>query len=133
MRFEQHSGLAAALAAATGWSLAGVFIRLSPSLSLEAITLARLAVALVVTGGVVALTGRSRQTLIELMRPSTWGLGGLMVAYYLFTTAAFRLSPIAEVAVLVGTAPLLVLFFDQVRGITRGHTLVMGTGAAVLG
>ena len=133
MKFERHSGLVAALAAATGWSLAGIFIRLAPSLSLEAITLARLVVALTAMSMVIVLTRRSRQTCIELLQPSAWGLGGLMIAYYLLTTAAFRLSPVAEVAVLVGTAPLLFLFFDHVRGITMSYPLIMGTGTAVLG
>ena len=131
-----YGTLAAALTAATGWSLAGVFIRLAPSLSLEAITLGRFAVGLVAMSGAIVLTKklRPRPRLVdEILQPSTWSLGGLMVAYYLLTTAAFRLAPIAEVAVLVGTAPILSLSFERLRGIAIDDTLVVGTGLAVLG
>ena len=131
-----YGTLAAALTAAAGWSLAGVFIRLAPSLSLEAITLGRFAVGLVAISGAIVLTKKSRprpRLVDDLLQPATWSLGGLMVTYYLLTTAAFRLAPVAEVAVLVGTAPILSLSFERLRGIAIGNTLVVGTGLAVLG
>ena len=121
----------AALLAAVTWSLAGVWIKWLPGVSLLGVVSARLALALPAIGLVVAL-GRGRPT-AELRTAAPWGLGALLVLYYAVAVSAFRLGAVAEVTLLLNTSPLFVALASPVLGTRVRATEWLGIGLALVG
>ena len=121
----------AALLAALTWSLAGVWIKWLPGVSLLGIVSARLALALPAIGLVVAL-GAGRPT-AELRTAAPWGLGAILVLYYAVAVAAFRLGAVAEVTLLLNTSPLFVALASPALGMKVRATEWLGIGLALVG
>ena len=92
------------------WGLTGIFVRLLPGMSPLAVTTGRLSGALVVALPFFAISDARRSSLrLAVKKPVAYALASLLVGYYLLATAAFQLSPVAEVALLLSTPPLFVL------------------------
>ena len=125
--------IAAGFLAAVGWSMTGPLVRAVPTLSIEAISLGRFAVGLAFAVASVG-SAQVRRTLgRDLRNPLTYLLGGIMAAYYLLATAAFCLAPIAEVALLVGTSPVLSVLLQSIRGAAVPLGSAAGTVVAAIG
>lgn len=113
-----------ALGTATTWGFAGTFIRLLADFPALFVTGYRLAIAIIALAPVLWIR-RSLLPMRDLRRHSTYKLGLLLVAYYLTSVLAFQMAPVAEVALLIASSPLLVLGANAIRGIslTRGERL----------
>ena len=118
----------AALLAAVTWSLAGVWIKWLPGVSLLGIVSGRLAISLPAIALVVAL-GRGRPT-AELRTAAPWGLGAILVLYYAVAVSAFRLGAVAEVTLLLNTSPLFVALAAPALGMKVRATEWFGMALA---
>ncbi|MDF1504206.1 hypothetical protein PYV61_14730, partial [Roseisolibacter sp. H3M3-2] len=91
-------------------------VRLLPALSPLQVVTGRLAFALAASAPLLAWPG-ARAALADAARgPAAWTLAALMTAYYLLAVVAFRLAPVADVALLLAAAPLCALALRRLRG-----------------
>jgi drug/metabolite transporter (DMT)-like permease len=122
-------GLAAAGATALAWGLVGPLVRLLPGLTPLELVAGRLGVALAAALPALALPAARREAARALRSRPAWALALLLTAYYLLAVAAFRAAPVADVALLLATAPLWALLLRRVRG---GAPAAPGDGAGAL-
>jgi len=109
-------GLAAAGATALAWGLVGTLVREIPALSPRELVAGRLAFALAASVPMVVAARARREVAAAVRAPAAWVLAATLTAYYLVAVIAFRLAPVAEVALLIATAPLCTLGFRRLRG-----------------
>jgi drug/metabolite transporter, DME family len=119
--------LASGLLAPVSWGLTGVFIRLLHGLPTLYIVMARLAVAALL---LFPWALRSRRRVPEALRSP---LAAAMGAYYLLATEAFVRAPVVEVTLIVGSAPVVAVGLDAIRGLRPLRQQVVGAVVAVLG
>jgi drug/metabolite transporter (DMT)-like permease len=118
--------LAAGISAPLTWGLTGVFIRWLHGTPTLAIVAGRLLLATaVLLPWVMRRRGRVRDFLNPLAVP--------MGAYYIFATEAFVRAPVVEVTLVVGSAPVLAVGLEYLRGRRPGSQQVIGACVAVLG
>jgi drug/metabolite transporter (DMT)-like permease len=109
-------GVACAAATALTWGLAGPLVRAIPALTPLEVAAGRLAFALAAVLPALALA-RGRAEAAHAARSRTaWALAALLAAYYLLAVAAFRAAPVADVALLLATAPLCALALRRLDG-----------------
>ena len=125
--------IACGVTAALGWSVSGPLIRWAGAESAAAITLARLAVGLAVALGSLAVPRVRLRVRLDLANPATHVLGGFLVGYYVLSTAAFQIAPVAEVALLVGMAPAVAVLLDRCRGRVASGMTQFGVVLAIAG
>ena len=109
-------GLACAGATALTWGLVGTLVRLLPALGPVELVAGRLAFALVGALPALALAAPRREAAAAARTGAAWALGALLGGYYLLAVAAFRLAPVADVALLLATAPLCALALRRLGG-----------------
>lgn len=126
-------GLACALATALAWGLVGTLVRAIPALTPLELVAGRLAFAL--AAALPALVVRRARTAVAraARSPAAWTLAALMVAYYLLAVVAFRLAPVADVALLIATAPLCALGFRRLAGGRAARRELQGAAVALAG
>ena len=129
-------GLACAAATALTWGMVGTLVRAIPALGPIELVAGRLAFAL--AGAVPALALAVPRAALRTTAGDAraWALAALMVTYYALAVAAFRLAPVADVALLLATAPLCALGLRRLRGERttareRSGALVALAGVAV--
>ena len=84
-------------------------VRLLPALAPVEVVAGRLAFALAAAAPALAVP-RARAEVWQATRgAAAWTLAALMGSYYLLAVIAFRLAPVADVALLLATAPLCAL------------------------
>jgi drug/metabolite transporter (DMT)-like permease len=110
-------GLALAFTTAFLWGFGGVLIRLLSPLPAVMITGLRLTIAAAAVLPFVAWRWRELP-FEDLRRKSTYFAAAMLVSYFFTAAMAFQRVPVAEVAVLLAAAPLLVLTFNVIRGVT---------------
>src|SRR4051794_3555021 len=117
-----RKGLALAFTTAFLWGFGGVLIRLLTPLPAVMITGLRLTIAAAVVLPFVAWRWHELP-FADLRRKSTYFAATMLVSYFFTAAMAFQRIPVAEVAVLLAAAPLLVLIFNVIRGVavTRGE------------
>ncbi|KXI29880.1 DMT family transporter [Paraglaciecola hydrolytica] len=116
------------------WGLTGIFIRLLPPVSPVLVASLRLFVALLVTlPFIFLLQNRQHGFALVCKRPIAYVLALLLVAYYLLATIAFQVAPVAEVALLLSTAPLFVLALRWMYGTKPAVVEVVGALLALSG
>ncbi|GJG87908.1 hypothetical protein tb265_30890 [Gemmatimonadetes bacterium T265] len=109
-------GLAAAGATALAWGLVGTLVREIPALSPRELVAGRLAFALAASAPMAAAPRVRREVATALRAPAAWLLAALLTAYYVVAVVAFRIAPVAEVALLIATAPLCALALRRIAG-----------------
>jgi len=109
-------GLAAAGATALAWGLVGTLVREIPALAPRELVAGRLAFALAASVPVVAVARVRREVAAAFRTPAAWVLAATLTAYYLLAVVAFRIAPVAEVALLIATAPVCALALRRLRG-----------------
>jgi drug/metabolite transporter (DMT)-like permease len=129
-------GLACAAATALTWGMVGTLVRSIPALGPIELVAGRLAFALAGAVPVLAFGVPRAAVRGAAADARAWALAALMVAYYALAVAAFRLAPVADVALLLATAPLCALGLRRLRGERatpreRGGALVALCGVAV--
>jgi drug/metabolite transporter (DMT)-like permease len=83
---------------------------------------------------IFAISDAKRSSLtLAAKKPVVYALASLLAGYYLLTTAAFQLAPVAEVALLLSTPPLFVLALRRIRGDAPKVLEVLGAALAVAG
>ncbi len=107
-------GIACAAATALTWGLVGPLVRALPTLTALEVVAGRLAFALAALVPALALAGPRREAWGAARSPTAWTLAALLTAYYLLAVAAFRAAPVADVALLLATAPLCALALRRV-------------------
>jgi drug/metabolite transporter (DMT)-like permease len=131
-----RAGLAFAATTALTWGLVGPLVRAIPALTPVELVAGRLAFALVAVLPALAVA-RGRAEAARAARSGTaWGLATLLAGYYLLAVAAFRAAPVADVALLLATAPLCALALRRLAGEPaiareRAGALVALVGVAV--
>ena len=128
-----RTGIIGAILTAFGWGMAGVFIKLLPSLSALSIVAIRLALALVVTIPILLFQNNFYSHIKELRHLKVWILSLIMLACYTLGTIAFQIAPVAEVTLLMTTAPIFTILFQFVRGEKIRKTGYWGALIAFLG
>ena len=128
-----RTGIIGAILTAFGWGMAGVFIKLLPSLSALSIVAIRLALALVVTIPILLFQNNFYSHIRELRHLKVWILSLIMLACYTLGTIAFQIAPVAEVTLLMTTAPIFTILFQFVRGEKIRKTGYWGALIAFLG
>jgi drug/metabolite transporter (DMT)-like permease len=126
-------GLAAAATTALTWGLVGTLVRLLPALTPLELVAGRLLFALAAALPALAAPPLRAQLRDAARRPTAWALAALMSAYYLLAVAAFRLAPVADVALLLATAPLCALGLRRLRGVPATGAERTGAALALLG
>ncbi|WP_284351598.1 EamA family transporter [Roseisolibacter agri] len=109
-------GLAAAVTTALTWGLVGTMVRLLPALTPIEVVAGRLAFALAAAVPALAVPHARAQVRDAARRGPAWALAALMGGYYLLAVIAFRLAPVADVALLLATAPLCALGLRRLGG-----------------
>ena len=120
-------GLLCAIFATVCWALTGVFIRFLDMPSSAMIIFGRLIIAAMV---IMPLVIRDKDALVQAIRSP---LSLLMALYYIFATEAFVRSTIAEVVLIVGLTPLIVLFIERYYGQKIDANAILGACIAVFG
>ncbi len=126
-------GLGAAGATAVTWGLVGTLVREIPALSPRELVAGRLAFALAAAAPMAAAPRVRRDVAAALAAPAAWALAAMLTAYYLVAVAAFRVAPVAEVALLIATSPLCALGMRRLRGERAGARERQGAAVAVAG
>ncbi len=108
-------------------------MRLLPALTPLELVAGRLLFALAAALPALALPALRAQLRDAARRPTAWALAALMSAYYLLAVAAFRLAPVADVALLLATAPLCALGLRRLRGVPATRAERTGAALALLG
>jgi drug/metabolite transporter, DME family len=119
--------VAAGLAAPLTWGLTGVFVRLLHGTPPLAIVAGRLLVAALVLLPWVLL--RNRALLHAFRSP----LAATMGAYYILATEAFSRAPVVEVTLVVGSAPVIAVALERLRGVRPVRQQAIGAVVAVAG
>lgn len=109
-------GLAAALITAVAWGLVGTMVRLLPALTPIEVVAGRLAFALAAALPALAVPRARAEVRDAVRRGPAWVLAALMGSYYLLAVLAFRLAPVADVALLLAASPLCALGLRRLRG-----------------
>ncbi len=109
-------GLAAAGATALAWGFVGTLVREIPALSPRELVAGRLAFALVASVPLLGVRRVRHEVATALRLPAAWALAATLTAYYVVAVLAFRLAPVAEVALLIATAPLCALGMRRLGG-----------------
>ena len=109
-------GLAAGAATALAWGLVGTLVRSIPTLTPIELVAGRLLFALAATVPILAFVAPRAQLADAARRRTSWILATLLAAYYLLAVPAFRLAPVADVALLLATTPLCALGLRRLRG-----------------
>ena len=117
-----RKGLALAFTTAFLWGFGGVLIRLLSPLPAVMITGLRLTIAAAAVLPFLAWRWRELP-FADLRRKSTYFAATMLVSYFFTAAMAFQRIPVAEVAVLLAAAPLLVMLFNLIRrvAVTRGE------------
>lgn len=102
-------GVVGAVVTSMSWAATGVWVNLAPALSPLALVAWRLLLA-------AALFWLLFPRVRRGYGPQAWGLGTLLVAYYLAAVFAFQRAPVGEVALCIGCAPLFVLLYQALGG-----------------
>ncbi len=118
--------LAGLLAPAT-WGLTGVFVRLLHGLPTLSIVAVRLVIAALV---LLPWAVRRRRAFPEVWRSP---LAAAMGAYYIFATEAFARAPVVDVTLLVGSAPVIAIGLESLRGLRPVRQQLAGAIIAVIG
>ena len=116
MAAPDRLGLACAAATALTWGLVGTLVRSIPALSPLELVAGRLAFALAGALPVLVLAAPRRAVGAAARDGRAWALAACMVAYYALAVAAFRRAPVADVALLLATAPLCALGLRRLSG-----------------
>ena len=120
-------GLLYAFLATFCWGLTGALIRLLDIQSSEIIIFWRLAIA---TAVLLPLVIRDRESLAKTFRSP---LTLLMALYYILATEAFIHSTIAEVVLIIGLTPLVVIFIQRFYGEKISKKSIFGALITILG
>ncbi|HEY0778592.1 MAG TPA: EamA family transporter [Gemmatirosa sp.] len=126
-------GLAAAGTTALAWGLVGTLVREIPTLSPREIVAGRLAFALVASLPLVAAARVRGELATALRAPAAWALAAMLTGYYVVAVIAFRIAPVAEVALLIATAPLCALGMRRIAGERAAPHERQGAALAVVG
>ena len=126
-------GVAAALLTASGWSLAGIFIRLLPDFSAYYIVAGRFTVALVVMMPLLWLIQKDPITSIRsLQYAEYWHMSVIIVGCCTLGTT-FQMAPVGEATLLMSTAPLFVVVYKLLNREKIQKNESLGILFAVLG
>ena len=120
-------GLVYAFLATFCWGLTGALIRLLDIQSSEIIIFWRLAIATIFLLPIVI---RDRKNLAKAFRSP---LTLLMALYYILATEAFIRSTIAEVVLIIGLTPLIVIFLQRFYGEKISKKSIFGALITILG
>ncbi|WP_197495737.1 DMT family transporter [Acidihalobacter yilgarnensis] len=102
-------GVMGAVVTSMSWAATGVWVNLAPALSPLALVAWRLLLA-------AALFWLLFPRVRRGFGLQAWGLGAMLVAYYLAAVFAFQHAPVGEVALCIGCAPLFVLLYQALIG-----------------
>lgn len=126
--------LGAAALTAIAWGMTGIFVFLLPPVSAFWIAGGRLLIgALCVLPWLLLSTAARGALLAALRTPVAYLFAALLSLYYLSATSAFQHAPVAEVALLLCTAPIFVLLLRRLRGDVPARREVGGALLALLG
>ena len=126
-------GLLAAGATSVAWGCVGTLVREIPALSPRALVAGRLAFALVASVPLLAAARVRAEVATALRTRAAWALAAMLTAYYVVAVIAFRLAPVAEVALLIATAPLCALGMRRLGGERATAAERQGAAIAVAG
>lgn len=111
----------------------GVLVRLIPDLTPLELVAGRLLFALAAAVPVLVLPAMRAQLAHAAGQRASWTLAALLGSYYLLAVNAFRLAPVADVALLLATAPLCGLALRRLRGAATLAAERSGALLALLG
>jgi len=120
-------GLSAGLLAPVAWGFTGVFVRLLHGVPTLAIVAGRLLIAALVLIPWVLLRGR------DFIGACRSPLSAAMGAYYILATEAFARAPVVEVTLVIGSAPVIAVGLERLRGVRPVRQQVIGAIVAVAG
>ncbi|MBU7586866.1 MAG: EamA family transporter [Nostoc sp. TH1S01] len=127
-------GVAAALLTASGWGLAGIFIRLLPNISAYSIVAVRFTIALVVMIPLFWLIQKNHTISIRSLRYAEyWHMSIILIGCYILGTIAFQIAPVGEVTLLASTAPLFIIVYRLLSHEMIQKNEFLGVLSAVLG
>lgn len=129
------TGIATALISASGWAMAGIFIRSLSEFSVFLIVAVRLTLALVISIFVLSLSQSDRfwTYIKELRQAKVWGLSLIMLSCYTCGTLAFQLAPVSEVTLLMATTQIFVVASKLLSGKLVPKPVYLGALIAFLG
>jgi drug/metabolite transporter (DMT)-like permease len=111
----------------------GTLVRSIPALTPTELVTGRLLFALAATVPVLTLAAPRAQLADAARRRTSWILAALLAAYYLLAVPAFRMAPVADVALLLATAPLCALGLRRLRGARASGAERVGALLALAG
>lgn len=124
---RDSAALAVGLVAPVTWGMTGVFVRLLHGVPILQIVAVRLLVAALVLSPWAL---RRRHLFSEAFRSP---LAAAMGAYYIFATEAFARAPVVEVTLLVGSAPVVAVGLEFLRGLRPTRQQILGALVAMSG
>ena len=124
---RDSAALAVGLVAPITWGMTGVFVRLLHGVPILQIVATRLLVAVVLLSPWAL---RRRHLFQDVFRSP---LAAAMGAYYIFATEAFARAPVVEVTLLVGSAPVIAVGLEFLRGLRPTREQILGALVAISG
>jgi len=129
-----NRGILSLLITMIGWSSAGIFIKLLPSMSASLIVSIRLTISLVIIGLFAFIFKKSNLSYLkELKDFRTWGLGIIIYCCYLFGTLAFQMAPVAEVTLFMTMSPIFIIIFKLFTKENISKNELYGISFSILG
>ena len=128
-----QKGLYAGLIAILGWGMAGMFIKLMPSISPIWVSAVRSLIAVIVLLGYVWMRPSLRKGLRKINTKLNWELGFYTAAFYFFAVIAYQLASVAEAALVLSTTPLFILAWGIIRGVPVSKNETLGALVAAGG
>ena len=126
---SDRSGIALVVLAAATWSLAGVWIQLMPGVATSTMVMGRLAISLVCIAPVAVWQRHA----LGRATPAAWALAVLMIAYYSFAVAGFKLTTVAQGTLFLNVSPLFAVGWALARGQQVLPGEKWGTALALVG
>lgn len=124
---RDSAALAVGLIAPITWGMTGVFVRLLHGVPILQIVAIRLLVAVLLLS---PWAWRRRHMFQDALRSP---LAAAMGAYYIFATEAFARAPVVEVTLLVGSAPVIAVGLEFLRGRRPPREQILGALIAISG
>lgn len=126
-KHPDSAALAVGLVAPLTWGMTGVFVRLVHGVPILQIVALRLLVAVFLLSPWAL---RRRHRFPDALRSP---LAAAMGAYYIFATEAFARAPVVEVTLLVGSAPVIAVGLEYLRGLRPTRQQLLGALVAMSG
>lgn len=129
------SGLLAAFTFSIAWATTGATVKLLPPISALALTAFRSLFALLAFSIFLLITSYRKQVSIRpiINNRKVWSLVLIMTLNFFTIIYSYQLAPVAEIVLINGCAPVFVMLYNRIKGVSLPKNQTLGACSALLG